>query len=122
MTSSLTSLTRLFHPKQNNDTIKKVFLTSTVTMDAAEFRRRGKEMVDYVADYLENIEHRRVYPDVEPGYLRSMIPSEAPLEPESYEDVLKDVDRVIMPGVSPHMYLLYCILLKKIWAWLFMLL
>ena len=69
-------------------------------MDAAEFRRRGKEMVDFVADYLEDIEHRRVYPDVEPGYLRSMIPSEAPLEPESYEDVLRDVDRVIMPGVS----------------------
>uniref|UniRef100_A0A8C5FJU9 Aromatic-L-amino-acid decarboxylase n=1 Tax=Gadus morhua TaxID=8049 RepID=A0A8C5FJU9_GADMO len=77
-------------------------------MDAAEFRRRGKEMVDFVADYLENIEHRRVYPDVEPGYLRSMIPSEAPLEPESYEDVLKDVDRVIMPGIthwqSPHFH------------------
>ena len=77
-----------------------LFLTSRVTMDAAEFRRRGKEMVDFVADYLEDIEHRRVYPDVEPGYLRSMIPSEAPLEPESYEDVLRDVDRVIMPGVS----------------------
>uniref|UniRef100_A0A8C5CSP4 Aromatic-L-amino-acid decarboxylase n=1 Tax=Gadus morhua TaxID=8049 RepID=A0A8C5CSP4_GADMO len=80
-------------------------------MDAAEFRRRGKEMVDFVADYQENIEHRRVYPDVEPGYLRSMIPSEAPLEPESYEDVLRDVDRVIMPGVthwlSPHFYAYY---------------
>jgi aromatic-L-amino-acid decarboxylase len=83
-------------------------------MDAAEFRRRGKEMVDYVADYLENIEHRRVYPDVEPGYLRSMIPSEAPLEPESYEDVLKDVDRVIMPGVSPHMYLFPLIIFLSI--------
>ena len=77
-----------------------VFLTSTVTMDAAEFRRRGKEMVDFVADYLENIEQRRVYPDVQPGYLRSLIPPEAPLEPQSYEDVLRDVDRVIMPGVS----------------------
>uniref|UniRef100_A0A3P8TBG7 Aromatic-L-amino-acid decarboxylase n=1 Tax=Amphiprion percula TaxID=161767 RepID=A0A3P8TBG7_AMPPE len=69
-------------------------------MDAAEFRRRGKEMVDYVADYLENIEKRPVYPDVEPGYLRSLIPTEAPLEPESYEDVIKDVERVIMPGIT----------------------
>ena len=83
-------------------------------MDAAEFRRRGKEMVDFVADYQENIEHRRVYPDVEPGYLRSMIPSEAPLEPESYEDVLRDVDRVIMPGVSSHMYLFPLIILLGI--------
>ena len=71
-------------------------------MDAAEFRRRGKEMVDYVADYLENIEQRPVYSDVEPGYLRSLIPTEAPKEPESYDDILKDVERVIMPGVSSY--------------------
>lgn len=69
-------------------------------MDAAEFRRRGKEMVDLIADYLENIEQRPVYPDVEPGYLRSLIPEEAPEEPETYEDVVKDIERVIMPGVG----------------------
>ncbi|TRY99205.1 hypothetical protein DNTS_028954 [Danionella cerebrum] len=77
-------------------------------MDPTEFRRRGKEMVDYVADYLENIEKRQVYPDVEPGYLRSLIPNEAPEEPESYEDVIRDVERVIMPGIthwhSPYFY------------------
>lgn len=73
---------------------------SVKNMDTAEFRRRGKEMVDYVADYLENIEKRQVYPDVEPGYLRSLIPEEAPEEAESYEDVVKDIERVIMPGVS----------------------
>uniref|UniRef100_A0A673XJX8 Aromatic-L-amino-acid decarboxylase n=1 Tax=Salmo trutta TaxID=8032 RepID=A0A673XJX8_SALTR len=73
-----------------------------------EFRRRGKEMVDLIADYLENIEQRPVYPDVEPGYLRSLIPEEAPEEPETYEDVVKDIERVIMPGVthwhSPYFY------------------
>ncbi|KAA0702958.1 Aromatic-L-amino-acid decarboxylase [Triplophysa tibetana] len=77
-------------------------------MEAAEFRRRGKEMVDYIADYLENIEKRQVYPDVEPGYLRSLIPEEAPEKPDSYEDVVKDIERVIMPGVthwhSPYFY------------------
>eukprot|EP00064_Thunnus_orientalis_P003999 superscaffoldBa00000350_g4010 len=79
-----------------------------VPMDVAEFRRRGREMVDYVADYLENLEQRPVYPDVEPGYLRSLIPTEAPLEPETYEDIMKDVERVVMPGVthwhSPYFY------------------
>uniref|UniRef100_A0AAR2JEJ1 Aromatic-L-amino-acid decarboxylase n=1 Tax=Pygocentrus nattereri TaxID=42514 RepID=A0AAR2JEJ1_PYGNA len=69
-------------------------------MDTAEFRRRGKEMVDYVADYLENIEKRQVYPDVEPGYLRSLIPEEAPEQPETYEDVVKDIERVVMPGIT----------------------
>uniref|UniRef100_A0A4W4E6X1 Aromatic-L-amino-acid decarboxylase n=1 Tax=Electrophorus electricus TaxID=8005 RepID=A0A4W4E6X1_ELEEL len=69
-------------------------------MDITEFRKRGKEMVDYVADYLETIEQRQVYPDVEPGYLRSLIPEEAPDEPEAYEDVIQDIERVIMPGVT----------------------
>ncbi|KAI1885673.1 hypothetical protein AGOR_G00206240 [Albula goreensis] len=81
---------------------------TTFGMDAAEFRRRGKEMVDYIADYLENIEQRQVYPDVQPGYLRSLIPEEAPEQPDSYEDVVRDIERVIMPGVthwhSPYFY------------------
>ncbi|XP_074841579.1 aromatic-L-amino-acid decarboxylase [Carettochelys insculpta] len=69
-------------------------------MDAAEFRKRGKEMVDYIADYYEQLENRQVYPDVEPGYLRPLIPDAAPQEPESFEDVLKDIGRIIMPGVT----------------------
>ncbi|XP_062847895.1 aromatic-L-amino-acid decarboxylase [Trichomycterus rosablanca] len=77
-------------------------------MDTAEFRKRGREMVDYIADYLDNIEKRQVYPDVEPGYLRSLIPDEAPDEPETYEELAKDIERVIMPGVthwnSPYFY------------------
>ena len=38
----------------------------------------GKEMVDYIADYLENIRDRRVFPDVKPGYLRDLVPDTAP--------------------------------------------
>ncbi|KAM9302541.1 fidgetin-like protein 1 [Morus bassanus] len=69
-------------------------------MEAAEFRKRGKEMVDYVADYLEKIDKRQVFPDVEPGYLRPLIPDCAPQDPESFEDVFKDIEKIIMPGVT----------------------
>ncbi|XP_041578967.1 aromatic-L-amino-acid decarboxylase isoform X3 [Vulpes lagopus] len=69
-------------------------------MDSAEFRRRGKEMVDFVADYLEGIEGRQVYPDVEPGYLRPLIPTTAPEEPDTFEDIISDVEKIIMPGVT----------------------
>ncbi|KAE8750210.1 hypothetical protein FOCC_FOCC003018 [Frankliniella occidentalis] len=55
-------------------------------------------MVDYIADYLENIRSRRVYPNVKPGYLHNLVPDSAPLEPENWEDIFKDVERVIMPG------------------------
>uniref|UniRef100_A0A8C7BJQ1 Aromatic-L-amino-acid decarboxylase n=1 Tax=Neovison vison TaxID=452646 RepID=A0A8C7BJQ1_NEOVI len=69
-------------------------------MNSGEFRRRGKEMVDFVADYLEGIEGRQVYPDVEPGYLRPLIPTSAPEEPDTFEDILNDVEKIIMPGVT----------------------
>ncbi|XP_004630583.1 aromatic-L-amino-acid decarboxylase [Octodon degus] len=69
-------------------------------MNTSEFRRRGKEMVDYMANYLEGVESRLVYPDVEPGYLRPLIPSSAPEEPETFEDIIGDIERIIMPGVT----------------------
>lgn len=69
-------------------------------MEANQFREFGKAMIDYTAEYLENIRERRVVPTVEPGYLRPLIPDAAPEKPEKWEDVLKDVERVIMPGVT----------------------
>ncbi|XP_055680008.1 histidine decarboxylase isoform X2 [Lutzomyia longipalpis] len=77
-------------------------------MDCEEYRRRGKEMVDYIADYLQNIRERRVFPNVKPGYMRNLLPDSAPLEGESWDAIVADVERVIMPGVthwqSPHMH------------------
>ncbi|KAK3585055.1 hypothetical protein CHS0354_009906 [Potamilus streckersoni] len=80
-------------------------------MDAEEFRRRGREMIDYVASYLENVRTRQPYPDVQPGYLRQLIPDCAPESPDSWDDLFKDIERVIMPGVThwhnPHFHAYY---------------
>jgi hypothetical protein len=56
-------------------------------------------MVDYIADYLDNIRDRRVFPAVKPGYLRRLIPAAAPDQPEPWDSIFADVERVIMPGV-----------------------
>ncbi|CAH1134029.1 unnamed protein product [Ceutorhynchus assimilis] len=69
-------------------------------MEANQFREFGKAMIDYTAEYLENIRDRRVLPTVEPGYLRPLLPDQAPQLPEKWEDVLKDVEKIIMPGVT----------------------
>ena len=69
-------------------------------MDFKTYREKGKETVDYIADYLENIRNRRVFPDVKPGYIRELLPSEAPQQPEQWNDIFADVERVIMPGVG----------------------
>lgn len=68
-------------------------------MDASEFRKRGKEMVDYIADYMETISRRRVTPDVEPGYLKEKLPRKAPKRGDDFHDIMLDVDKFIMPGV-----------------------
>ena len=59
----------------------------------------GKEVVDYIANYLNTIRDRRVFPDVQPGYIRNLLPSEAPEIGEKWNNIFKDVERVIMPGV-----------------------
>ncbi|XP_054285174.1 aromatic-L-amino-acid decarboxylase [Macrosteles quadrilineatus] len=69
-------------------------------MEAKQFTEFAKTMVDYINNYLENIRDRRVLPTVQPGYLRPLIPDEAPQNPEKWQDVMKDVERVIMPGVT----------------------
>lgn len=55
-------------------------------------------MVDYIADYLENIRDRRVFPDVQPGYMSRLMPDHAPVEGEEWTAIFNDIERVIMPG------------------------
>lgn len=69
-------------------------------MDNDEFKQRGKEMIDYICKYLDTIGGRRVTPSVEPGYLRSQLPDEAPYHPDEWDDIMADVDSKIMPGVT----------------------
>ena len=69
-------------------------------MNSSEFRKHGKEMVDYIADYMENIVTRRVFPEVQPGYLREMLPNTAPRKGETWENIMRDINNAIMPGVS----------------------
>lgn len=75
-------------------------------MNTEEFRKYGKEMVDFICNYLETIRDRRVTPSVNPGWLKNEIPTEAPFHPESFDNIMKDIEDKIMPGVS-EMLLLY---------------
>lgn len=69
-------------------------------MDSQEFRRRGTEMVEYICQYLETLEDRKVTPSVEPGYLRQLLPDEAPYHGENWDSIMEDVESKIMPGVT----------------------
>ncbi|XP_023936676.2 aromatic-L-amino-acid decarboxylase-like [Bicyclus anynana] len=69
-------------------------------MDSQEFRDCAKTVIDMLADYYDNIRDRQVVPSVEPGYLIKTAPEDAPEEPEKWENVLKDFNQTVMPGVT----------------------
>lgn len=71
-------------------------------MDTKEFLEFGKAAIDFVANYTDTIRSKNVLPDVEPGYLSKILPEEAPQSAEPWQEVLKDVERYIIPGVSFH--------------------
>jgi aromatic-L-amino-acid decarboxylase len=69
-------------------------------VDAAEFRRDGHRLIDWIADYVEEVERYPVAPPIEPGWVREQLPVHPPREPEPFDAVLTDVDRVIVPGLT----------------------
>ena len=69
-------------------------------MTPEEFRRYGRAVVDWIADYYENIESYPVLSQVQPGEIRAKLPTEPPLHGEPFEDMLKDVTDLLMPGIT----------------------
>jgi len=67
---------------------------------AEDFRKFGKEMIDYLADYMENIADRKVVSEVTPGYLRPLMAENVPNEPANYKEVMEDLEKLIMPGIT----------------------
>jgi aromatic-L-amino-acid/L-tryptophan decarboxylase len=64
------------------------------------FREDGDAALDWVADYLERLREFPVLARVEPGEIRSRLPTEPPDAPESFQTILGDLDRVLMDGVT----------------------
>jgi len=69
-------------------------------MPVADFRQYAHQLVDWVADYFQNIEQHPVLPDIAPGEIREKPPTAPPFSGEALENILADVDRVIMPGMT----------------------
>ncbi|MEA1902713.1 MAG: aminotransferase class I/II-fold pyridoxal phosphate-dependent enzyme [Actinomycetota bacterium] len=69
-------------------------------MSPEEFRAAGYALIDWLVAYRESIEDRPVYPNVEPGDIAALIPDSAPEEGESFDQLMADLDRVVMPGVT----------------------
>src|ERR1700756_1145394 len=69
-------------------------------MTPDEFRRHGHAVVDWIADYHARIETFPVLSQVKPGQIRESLPADPPARGEPFESLLKDVERLILPGVT----------------------
>jgi aromatic-L-amino-acid decarboxylase len=69
-------------------------------MSPEEFRRHGHAMVDWIADYHARIESFPVLSQVKPGEIRAALPANPPARGESFDALLQDVERIILPGVT----------------------
>ncbi|HQH46205.1 MAG TPA: aminotransferase class V-fold PLP-dependent enzyme [Candidatus Aminicenantes bacterium] len=69
-------------------------------MDHESFRRHAHEFVDWIADYLENIERFPVMSRVKPGEIRSKLPASPPEEGEPMERIFADFKEILLPGMT----------------------
>jgi len=69
-------------------------------MTPEEFRRQGHALVDWIADYHARIEGFPVLSQVKPGEIRAKLPAIAPPEGEPFENILSDIERVVLPGIT----------------------
>ena len=75
-------------------------MTMSYHMSPDEFRLWGHRIIDWIADYRENVTDYPVLSQVQPGEIRKALPAKPPIEGESFEAMLRDVERIVLPGLT----------------------
>ena len=69
-------------------------------MTPEEFRTQGHRIIDWIADYRARVESLPVMARTEPGDVKKQLASAPPDSPESFDAILADLERIIVPGLS----------------------
>jgi aromatic-L-amino-acid decarboxylase len=69
-------------------------------MTSDEFRRYGRAVVDWIADYYDRVESLPVLSQAQPGQIRAALPPGPPVHGQPFEDMLADVQDLILPGLT----------------------
>src|SRR5258708_8284711 len=72
----------------------------TFHMPPDDFRRWARTVADWIADYHRKVGSLPVMSQVKPGEIRSCLPQNAPEHGERFENILADVDKFIVPGLT----------------------
>lgn len=69
-------------------------------METKDFRKNAHQLVDWMADYMEDKGRYDVKPKVQPGDIKKQLPLSAPPEREEFSSLFKDFNSIIMPGMT----------------------
>jgi aromatic-L-amino-acid decarboxylase len=69
-------------------------------MTPDEFRALGHRLIDWIADYRSRVAEFPVMARTAPGEIKAALPAAPPQQPESFEGIFRDLERVIVPGLS----------------------
>jgi len=69
-------------------------------MSPQQLNENGQLLLNWLENYYTNIEKYPVMSKVSPGSVRAALPSEPPQQGEGFQEILKDIDRVILPGIT----------------------
>ncbi|MBI2969468.1 MAG: aspartate aminotransferase family protein [Gammaproteobacteria bacterium] len=69
-------------------------------MDLEDFRRNGHAAVDWVVEYLRNVESYPVLSRVKPGDIRARLPAHPPERGDGFDAMLRDVNEIVLPGIT----------------------
>src|SRR3954453_22356601 len=69
-------------------------------MTPEEFRAAGHRIVDWIPDYRATVSARPVMARTEPGDVKQLLPPRPPDNPEPFADIMRDLDTIIVPGLS----------------------
>lgn len=71
-----------------------------IDMPADEFKKVGGELINWAAEYFENLESFPVLPNINPGDIKNKLPGSAPAKGESFDKIIEDLNKIILPGVT----------------------
>lgn len=69
-------------------------------MQIPVFRQHAHQLVDWMADYFEQIEGYPVTPPVQPGDILAQLPQAAPEQGEDFAAIFADFESQILPGMT----------------------